>query len=117
MTTKYNQFIDTQELPFLISVDLLYPDNSSKRVPGDYGVMNYDQANKLVSKTKDGSRLPNNEELKLIHKYQEKIPNLSVGDSYWSSENSTEPDFIYGKKRTAYDGGIINDLILFIMLI
>lgn len=79
--------------------------------------MNYDQVNKIVSKTKDGSRLPNNEELKLIHKYQEKIPNLSIGDSYWSSENSTEPDFIYGKKRTAYDGGIINDLILFIMLI
>ena len=27
------EFIDIQELPFLISVDLLYPDNSSKRVP------------------------------------------------------------------------------------
>ena len=96
------EFIDIKELPFLISVDLLYPDNSSKRVPGDYGVMNYDQANKLVIKMKDGSRLPNNEELKLIHKYREKIPNLSIGDSYWSSENSTEPDFIYGKKGTAY---------------
>ncbi|MAJ32480.1 MAG: hypothetical protein CMC18_07575 [Flavobacteriaceae bacterium] len=70
--------------------------------PGDYGEINYDLANNLISKFNDGSRLPYNDELKLIFENQDKMPELSCGDSYWSSENSTEPSLIYGKKGTAY---------------
>ena len=84
------EFISIEELPFLIATNELDPGNAITRVPGDYGVMNYEKANDLVSKIGDGARLPNNDELKLIHEHRKKIPNLSIGDSYWSCENSTE---------------------------
>lgn len=94
------KFIDIPELNFLISDEHLDPGNKKK--PGDYGEMTYDKANELISKLNDGSRLPNNEELKMIFENKSKIPNLSNGDAYWSSENSTEPSSTYGEKGTAY---------------
>ena len=66
----------------------------------------------LSVKIGDGARLPNNDELKLIHEHRKKIPNLSIGDSYWSCENSTEPDFVYGKKGTAYSMTLYSGLFL-----
>ena len=106
------EFISIKELPFLIATNELDPGNAITRVPGDYGVMNYEKANDLVSKIGDGARLPNNDELKLIHEHRKKIPNLSIGDSYWSCENSTETDFVYGKKGTAYSMTLYSGLFL-----
>ena len=56
------EFISIVELPFLIATNELDPGNAITRVPGDYGVMNYEKANDLVSKIGDGARLPNNDE-------------------------------------------------------
>ena len=66
------EFISIVELPFLIATNELDPGNAITRVPGDYGVMNYEKANDLVSKIGDGARLPNNDELKLIYEHQKK---------------------------------------------
>jgi len=40
------------------------------------------------------------------------MPELSSGDSYWSSENSTEPSLIYEKKGTAYSMTMYGGLFL-----
>ncbi len=106
------EFVSIVELPFLIATTELDPGNAIAKLPGDYGVMNYEKANELVSKIGDGARLPNNDELKLIYEHQKKIPNLSTGDSYWSCENSTEPDIVYGKKGTAYSMTLYSGLFL-----
>ena len=42
------EFISIVELPFLIATNELDPGNAITRVPGDYGVMNYEKANDLV---------------------------------------------------------------------
>lgn len=94
------KFLHIDGLPFLIS---------------EYdieGELTYDEALEFISNFKNGGRLPNNDELKLIHSNKSKIPNLDMGNAYWSSENSTDPSPVYGKQGTAFSMTLYSGIFL-----
>src|SRR6056300_1662936 len=84
-------FIEIDELTFLIdSTDI------------SSGEMNWNKANNLVKEIGNKSRLPTKDELKMIFKNKDKIPNLNNFDAYWSSENSDNTETVHGKQGTAW---------------
>ena len=81
MSDQKIEFIEIDELTFLIaSTDL------------SSGEMNWNKANDLVKDIGNNSRLPT----------KDKIPKLNEYDAYWSSENSDNPETVYGKQGTAW---------------
>lgn len=84
------EFLKIEGLPFLIAERDLDKE------------MTYDEVTDFLSTADDGIRLPDNDELRLMFEYKKSIPKINKFDSYWSSQNSTEPDPTYGKLGTAY---------------
>tara|TARA_B100000767_G_C19450816_1_gene403949 strand:+ start:48 stop:407 length:360 start_codon:yes stop_codon:yes gene_type:complete len=103
MIDHKTEFIEIDELTFLIdSTDI------------SSGEMNWNKANNLVKEIGNNSRLPTKDELKMIFENKDKIPNLNNFDAYWSSENSDNPETVYGKQGTAWSltlySGILTEL-------
>ena len=97
------KFMEIEQLNFLISSE----DHKD-------GEMNWNKANDHVKIIGDGCRLPTKDELTIIYKNRDNIPNLDKFDAYWSSENSDNPETVYGKQGVAWSltlySGILTEL-------
>lgn len=100
MKNHKTEFLEIDELTFLIdSTDI------------SSGEMNWNKANNLVKEIGNHSRLPTKDELKMIFENKDKIPNLIDFNAYWSSENSDNPDTVYGKQGTAWSLTLISGIL------
>ena len=94
------EFIKIENLPFQIAIEDLEKE------------MNYDEIQEYLKTVNSNIRLPNNDELKMIHENKDSIPGMVDLNAYWSSENSTEPDPVYGKNGTAYCMTMVSGIFL-----
>lgn len=97
------KFIEIDGLDFLISIE----DHKD-------GEINWNKANDIVKTIGGDCRLPSKDELTLIFENRDKIPNLDKFNAYWSSENSENPETVFGKQGTAWSltlySGLLNEL-------